>query len=130
MQTIKVPRVGARVRMKNNPELQGYVKEIALKSVVVSIPRPDLGDGISQEVLVYQARVDWDDPRKVGFILHSLGHGFVSGLNLEVINPHTPKETLESLRQMVRRRQKAMGNDAFLVDEILQEVDMILKGKV
>jgi hypothetical protein len=127
MLIIQPPPIDARVCLKSRPHLQGYVKSICERTYVVSIPRPDVGVGVYQDARVHDVSIQWDDPEKVS--IEYSPNVDVSSISLKVINQNPPKDTLEALRQMVRRRKKAMGNEAFLKDEVLQEVDRIFKGK-
>ena len=132
MITLQPPPVEARVCLKSHPHLKGYVKEVSSWITIVSIPRSELGECVSQDVRVHEVTVEWDDPEKVTEQHAPTCHGIspVMSNHLKVINSMTPKQTLEALRQMVRRRKKIMGNEAFLQNEVLMEVDNILKGRL
>jgi hypothetical protein len=124
MQTIAPPKVGWRVCLKHDREAKGVVTEVSSNTTEVEV---DKGNDTFQRVRFHDVRIHWDGAPRVG------PRDWVSCCLIEILNHQTSDEIVAALREMVKRRKKAYGlgraaNEAYLKDEVLQEVAAILKG--
>lgn len=124
MQTMAPPKVGWRVYLKNDCKAQGVVTAVSTGATVIEV---DKGNDTFQRVRYHDVRIRWEGTPPVG------KNDWVSCCLIEVLTPRTSDEIVVALREMVKRRKKAYGssragNEAFLKDEVLQEVASILRG--
>jgi tRNA(Ile2) C34 agmatinyltransferase TiaS len=123
MRTATPPEVGWRVCLKSNPKATGIVVEISRSTRVI-----DEQNG--ERVRYHDVRIDWDDKKSQDYWIAC--NPWVPCCNLDIITHRTAKEQIAALKEMIKRRKKAYGssfkgNEAFLSDEVLQEVISILK---
>jgi hypothetical protein len=124
MQTIAPPKVGWRVCLKHDREATGVVTEVSRNTIEVEV---DKGNDTFQRVRFHSIRIRWEGTPRTN------PPDWVSCSLITILNPRTSSEIVAELREMVKRRKKAYGsgraaNEAFLKDEVLQEVAAILKG--
>jgi len=124
MQIKEPPKIGWRVCLKHDREATGIVTEVSNGTTVIE---DDKGNDTFQRVRYHDVRIRWEGKPPVG------QRDWVSCCLIEVLSSRTADEIVVALREMVKRRKKAYGsgraaNEAFLKDEVLQEVVALLKG--